>query len=230
MKSKATILRRITVLYVIFFAVIAFGLYRSISRLAGDGFNIGHNDAERILNENLNDRYVGIIYDLKVSAGEMDLETPIYSSQSDSIVIYSRPSSFDAEVISPRDRHFGMGNAAQRTVFMLSTLTYASVFIILFIIIGSLRKSIRKDNLFKKSNIALTRAIGILLIAASLLFSLLTWMEAKSIEPYLADTAYAINTGFPFNFSELIMGVVVFVIAEIFSISSLLSEDQKLTI
>lgn len=230
MTSKKIILRRITVLYVIFFAVIAFGLYRSVARITGDDFNTGRNDAKRIANEEIGNRTISVIYELQVATSGMDFQSPVYSSANDSVSIYTRPSSFDAEVVSPRNKHFGINNNLQRVVFLLSVLTYGAVFVILFIIIGSLRKSIRNDDLFKKSNIALTRAIGILLIAASLIFSTLTWLEARSIEPYLAGTPYAIDASFTFNFTEIIMGVLVFVIAEIFSISSRLSEEQKLTI
>lgn len=230
MKSKKIILRRITVLYVIFFAVIAFGLFRSVSRMTGDDFNTGRNDAHRIADGDFGEKHVNVLYDLQISGSEMDFETPIYSSGNDSIKIYARPSSFDVETVSPTAEKFGWSNVLLQIVFLLSTLTYAAVFAILFIIIGSLRRSIRNDDLFKKSNIALTRAVGILLIIASLLFSLLTWLEAESIAPFLVGTVYEINTAFPFNFSEILMGVVVFVIAEIFSISSLLSEEQKLTI
>ena len=37
MKSKKTILRRITTLYVVFFVVIAFGIVRTVSRFSGNG-------------------------------------------------------------------------------------------------------------------------------------------------------------------------------------------------
>lgn len=121
-------------------------------------------------------------------------------------------------------------NSYSITYGILAMLIYAAIFVILFVIIGSLRKSIRNDDVFRKSNIALTRAIGILLIAASLLFSLMSWLEARAAAPYFAGSPYAINTAFPFNFGEIIMGVLIFIIAEIFSISSSLSEEQKLTI
>ena len=41
MKSKKTILRRITTLYVVFFVVIAFGIVRTVSRFSGEDFNRG---------------------------------------------------------------------------------------------------------------------------------------------------------------------------------------------
>ena len=49
MKSKKTILRRITTLYVVFFVVIAFGIVRTVSRFSGEDFNTGRNDARRMV-------------------------------------------------------------------------------------------------------------------------------------------------------------------------------------
>ena len=89
---------------------------------------------------------------------------------------------------------------------------------------------LRKAEQSAEASADLLQAIGILLIAASLLFSLMSWLEARAAAPYFAGSPYAINTAFPFNFGEIIMGVLIFIIAEIFSISSTLSEEQKLTI
>ena len=49
MKSKKTILRRITTLYVVFFVMIAFGIVRTVSRFSGEDFNTGRNDARRMV-------------------------------------------------------------------------------------------------------------------------------------------------------------------------------------
>ena len=234
MKSKKIILRRITTLYVIFFVVIAFGVIRTVSRFSGEDFYTGRNDARRMMaaERMVTGRNVELIYDLRVATSNTGFDIPIYRGAADSITVYARPSLLDLEAVMPEgtaDEAFAFGSFS--IVYgLLATLTYAAIFVILFIIIGSLRKSIRNDDLFRKSNIALTRAIGILLIAASLLFSLMSWLEARAAAPYFAGSPFAINTAFPFNFGEIIMGVLIFLIAEIFSISSLLSEEQKLTI
>ena len=213
MKSKKTILRRITTLYVVFFVVIAFGIVRTVSRFSGEDFNTGRNDARRMVAaaRMADGRNVELMYDLRVATSTTGFDIPIYRNAADSVTMYARPSLLDLEAVMPAGSSSG-------------TSAFNSF------IIGSLRKSIRNDDVFRKSNIALTRAIGILLIAASLLFSLMSWLEARAAAPYFAGSPYAINTAFPFNFGEIIMGVLIFIIAEIFSISSTLSEEQKLTI
>ena len=228
MKSKKTILRRITTLYVVFFVVIAFGIVRTVSRFSGEDFNTGRNDARRMADG----RNVELMYDLRVATSTTGFDLPIYRNAADSVTMYARPSLLDLEAVMPAGSSSGPSpfNSYSIVYGLLAMMTYAAIFVILFVIIGSLRKSIRNDDVFRKSNIALTRAIGILLIAASLLFSLMSWLEARAAAPYFAGSPYAINTAFPFNFGEIIMGVLIFIIAEIFSISSTLSEEQKLTI
>ena len=228
MKSKKTILRRITTLYVVFFVVIAFGIVRTVSRFSGEDFNTGRNDARRMVAG----RNVELMYDLRVATSTTGFDIPIYRNAADSVTMYARPSLLDLEAVMPAGSSSGTSafNSYSIVYGLLAMMTYAAIFVILFVIIGSLRKSIRNDDVFRKSNIALTRAIGILLIAASLLFSLMSWLEARAAAPYFAGSPYAINTAFPFNFGEIIMGVLIFIIAEIFSISSTLSEEQKLTI
>ena len=223
MKSKKTILRRITTLYVVFFVVIAFGIVRTVSR-----FSRRMVAAARMADG----RNVELMYDLRVATSTTGFDIPIYRNAADSVTMYARPSLLDLEAVMPAGSSSGTSafNSYSIVYGLLAMMTYAAIFVILFVIIGSLRKSIRNDDVFRKSNIALTRAIGILLIAASLLFSLMSWLEARAAAPYFAGSPYAINTAFPFNFGEIIMGVLIFIIAEIFSISSTLSEEQKLTI
>ena len=177
-------------------------------------------------------RNVELMYDLRVATSTTGFDIPIYRNAADSVTMYARPSLLDLEAVMPAGSSSGTSafNSYSIVYGLLAMMTYAAIFFILFVIIGSLRKSIRNDDVFRKSNIALTRAIGILLIAASLLFSLMSWLEARAAAPYFAGSPYAINTAFPFNFGEIIMGVLIFIIAEIFSISSTLSEEQKLTI
>ena len=214
MKSKKTILRRITTLYVVFFVVIAFGIVRTVSRFSGEDFNTGRNDARRMVAaaRMADGRNVELMYDLRVATSTTGFDIPIYRNAADSVTMYARPSLLDLEAVMPAGSSSGTSafNSYSIVYGLLAMMTYAAIFVILFVIIGSLRKSIRNDDVFRKS--------------------LMSWLEARAAAPYFAGSPYAINTAFPFNFGEIIMGVLIFIIAEIFSISSTLSEEQKLTI
>lgn len=230
MTSRKVILRRITALYVIFFAVIAFSVVRTVSQFSGEDFNTGRNDAIRLFATQTDaSERVDILYELRTTTSTMDFEIPIHLDTIAGPDIYARPASLDVKAVSSTA---GKGPIRSYNTFygLLGMVIYAAIFVILFIIIASLRRSLRRDEALRKSNIALTRAIGIMLIAASLLFSLMNWLEACDVAPYFAGTDYRINTSFQFNFNEIIMGVLIFIIAEVFSISSMIGEEQKLTI
>ena len=112
---------------------------------------------------------------------------------------------------------------------LFSATCYIAICTILFVVLISLRKSIRHDNLFNRDNIKLIRAIGILLIASSLLANLAYYLEAQSLTQLLKDTSLLISIDI-YEFGDLFAGVLILVIAEIFAIGYDLSEEQKLTI
>lgn len=112
---------------------------------------------------------------------------------------------------------------------LFSGICYIAICTILFVVLFSLRNSIRHDNLFNRDNIKLIRAIGILLIASSLLVNLAYYLEAQSLTQLLKDTSLLISIDI-YEFGDLFAGVLILVIAEIFAIGYDLSEEQKLTI
>ena len=231
MKSQKTILHRVVALYIIFFVVIAISLVRTFSRFSGEAFNTGRNDVWRMLYEN-HDRKVDLLYDLPTATSIIDFDMPLSADSCNVVTVNARPSRLDVQVTYPIDDsdHTLSLHSYSIALGLLATAIYFAVFVILFIILGSLRKSIRSNDVFSRRNIALTRTIALLLIIASLMFSLVAWMEIRSVADLLAQTNFPLNKAFPFDFGEIIMGVLIFVIAEIFSIGSSLSEEQNLTI
>lgn len=201
MKSKKTILRRITTLYVVFFVVIAFGIVRTVSRFSGEDFNTGRNDARRMVAaaRMADGRNVELMYDLRVATSTTGFDIPIYRNAADSVTMYARPSLLDLEAVMPAGSSSGTSafNSYSIVYGLLAMMTYAAIFVILFVIIGSLRKSIRNDDVFRKSNIALTRAIGILLIAASLLFSLMSLARSAGRRTLFRRKSLCDKHGFP---------------------------------
>ncbi len=225
--TKKQTLRRITLLYIIFFAVILISLVFSVNSSAfSEGFKTGYNDGLRIMGDAVNENKVQIVYDLSGKTSDMDFNIPVYSVP-DELTIKARPAKIDIEAISPQ----GIGGIYYTLLIgLLATFTYAAIFVIIFMILGSLRRSIRTGDMFDKSNIARTRLTGILLIGASLLMSLALWLESRALAPYFEESSLTINTSFPFSFTEIIIGVLIFVVAEVLAIGYSISEEQKLTI
>jgi hypothetical protein len=229
MMTKKQTLRRLTLLYVIFFAVIAISLVLSFDSSFSEGFNTGYNDARRLVDNGISRDKFQIVYNLAGKTSDMDFDIPVYASGDGSLAINARPSMIDIEAVS-RDGN-AIGGISCTLVFgILSGLTYTAIFVVIFVILSSLRKSIRTGDVFNRSNILRTRLTGILLIGASLLMSLAAWLESRALAPYFEGSSLGINTSFQFNFTEIIIGVLIFVVAEVFAIGSSISEEQKLTI
>lgn len=231
MTSKQKSLRRLGILYIVFFVVILASITLSFHTSSlSEGFVTGMNDAQRMYDEGHGrGRKVEIIYDLRAATGHMDFNMPVFEKPDGSLSLHMRPSKIDVEAISNGTN--GLPKTGLALTFgILSVLVYAAIFVAIFMILASLRRSIRTDTGFERSNVIRTRLIGVLLIAASLLFSLASWIECRAVAPYFADSAFSISTSFPFNFTEIVTGVLILVIAEVFVIGNSLSEEQKLTI
>ncbi len=111
----------------------------------------------------------------------------------------------------------------------LSVFCYVIIVVILSLILHSLRKSIRQGNVFNRDNIKLIRAIAILIISSSLLSSLGHYIEIRQIIKLFAGTEWhPVWSGM--EYKEIILGLVILVIGEIFAAGYDLSEEQKLTI
>ena len=81
-----------------------------------------------------------------------------------------------------------------------------------------------------KSNVWRLRVIALLTIFSELCNSLSNWMMNHRAAELVTDTAYAVNSAFQFNYSTLIMGLLILFAAELTAIGRDLGEEQKLTI
>ncbi len=229
MRTKKQTLRRITLLYIIFFAVIAMSFVLSLNSSFSEGFHTGYNDVMRRLDNGLDKEDFHVIYNLPGKTSDMDFDIPVYSADESRLTIKARASMLDIEAIAPKGE--GLEGIYYYNIFViLATFAYVAIFIIIFMILRSLRRSIRRGDMFDRSNIVRTRLTGMLLICASLLFSLTSWLESRAAAPYFEGSSLAINTAFPFNYTEIIIGILIFVMAEVFAIGYSISEEQKFTI
>ena len=94
---------------------------------------------------------------------------------------------------------------------MLCPLLYLAIIVLMFVIIHSLRRSIREERTLDKRNVWYLRAIGMLTIVTEL----------------ISDT---VDAGFHVSYAMIIMGILILFAAEVFAIGQNLSEEQKLTI
>lgn len=222
MQTKTKSLNRVTLLYCLFFVVIAICALMSFN----DIIRTSKKDALRLFSQDKG-REVSIIYDIPVSTSDSDFNIGISNDEDGVDRVNARASRLDVEVVSKDSlRYSGLTMALSVIIF----LSYLAIFVFLFLMITSLRGSIKRDdNTFSKRVIIMIRAIAVMLIAASLISSLIVYLESASVASMLAGSGYKVAS-FQLNLQELIAGIMIFVIAEVFSIGNKIGEEHKYTI
>ena len=192
-----------------------------------DSFRAGFNDAMKVKSSETQGKSAEIIYEVPVVYQGLSFDTPVYHSGG--VEVNARPSALDLEIVTPEGQEIkGLGGSM---VFVgMAGCMYIAVFVIIFVILTSLRGSVKRGELMKRSVIVRTRAIAILLICASLSYSLSRYLENKAMSGFLDGNGFSITVQFPFDFLQIGTGILIFVIAEIFAIGHKLSEEQRLTI
>lgn len=115
-------------------------------------------------------------------------------------------------------------------LMILSALTYPVVVVLMFLIIRSVRRSLREDKPLEHCNALLLRAIALLTILGEVFDSVGMWMMTHRAAEVLSTTAYEVDTTFRLNFGMLVLGLLLLFAAEMFKIGHDLSEEQRLTI
>lgn len=112
----------------------------------------------------------------------------------------------------------------------VSGCAYLAIFVLIALIINSLRKSIRDEQPIRHSNITRTRAIGVLILVAELCRTMMQYINNREAADLLAGTSCEVLPCLPVDYWNLIVGILFLFMAEVFSIGTQLSEEQKLTI
>lgn len=124
-----------------------------------------------------------------------------------------------------------MGNNVYCYILMLVTgLSYLTILVLIALIINSLRKSIRDEQPLRHSNILRTRAIGILILIAELSEALSKYINNSEAARLLEGTSFEVVSTFPLSYWNIIVGILFLFMAEVLSLGTQLSEEQKLTI
>ena len=122
------------------------------------------------------------------------------------------------------------GSAWLYALVMLCPLLYLAIIVLMFVIIHSLRRSIREERTLDKRNVWYLRAIGMLTIVTELISDTVDWVMNSRAAELLAGSGYTVDAGFHVSYAMIIMGILILFAAEVFAIGQNLSEEQKLTI
>ncbi len=105
-----------------------------------------------------------------------------------------------------------------------------AIVVLMFLIIHSIRRSIREEHTLDRRNVWYLRAIGSLTILTELLNDVMTWRMSVRAAELLAPYGEAIDTAFHVSYANIILGILVLFTAEVCAIGQNLSEEQKFTI
>lgn len=231
MQNKKRLHKHLLAIYIIYFIALVIGF---TTQFIPD-FARGYSDAGRTMSQDLNQGSQRTYY---VSATMRNADP-----EADAIVIPSLPDHIKPQLEQVKllvsvNENYTLGNAFKVMAnngyaylfMMITAFSYLAILILIALIINSLRKSIRDEQPLCHRNITLTRAIGILILVAELSDAATKYINQAEATRLLSGTAYEVAQSFPVNYWNIIVGILFLFMAEVFSIGTQLSEEQKLTI
>ena len=236
MQNKKSLLKRLLVIYVTFFIVLVAGFAHNIipnlSRGAAEGLEMG-NDITRKWNTG-DPRMIFLLDNVRILAQPQDtlsFETPQASVQARirNLELLVEKNAPGKSPVALAFRAIG-GSVWIYLLVMLVPLLMLAIIILMFVIIHSLRRSIREEHPLDPRNVRYLRTIGLLTIASELLEDLLTWIMNSRAADLLTGSGYLVDTRFQVSYTPIIMGILILFAAEVFAVGQNLSEEQKLTI
>lgn len=110
-----------------------------------------------------------------------------------------------------------------------------AVFVLLFMILGSIRRSLRNGTVFSRKVIRYMRWLGWMVVVGTIVSDVAVYlMHLNSIdmlEQYARGLDLPLDAGVPVDsVPELFIGVVIMFLAEVFNIGYDMTEEQKLTV
>ena len=112
----------------------------------------------------------------------------------------------------------------------LCLLSVAAIFVLVVIVLFSLYRSARRDQLFPKRNSMLLSVIGLLLTFTSLALDTSAYLEQTVIVGLLRNTTWQPEVHFTLHFTRIFFGLTLIFLAQIFRIGRQLQEEHELTI
>lgn len=229
MQNKKRLHKHLLTIYIIYFAALIVGFAASILPDFSRGWKVAQETLELEMPQ-------GNVRSYYVSAPVIRMATDPIEIDGLAANVAPTISQLDLRVSVEEPHTFGnafkvMGNNGYCYLLLVITgLSYLTILVLIALIINSLRKSIRNEQPLRHSNILRTRAIGILILAAELSEALMKYISNGEAARLLDGTSFQVVQDFPVNYWNVIVGILFLFMAEVFSIGTQLSEEQKLTI
>lgn len=239
MENKRDLKVRISILYIVYFAALLGGIIYNTGPAFKNGAKLGFEISQTMMNS-IDDQtmrrsnlYIGVPVEGIPETGPVELDDSKHTSLTFTTpnvnIIATQDVSADTPIFDLIFSSIG-GSAALYFSSMAIMLLYIAIFVLTFLILHSLRRSVKNDIPLAKRCVWYTRTIGLILIVADILDTWGRWTMAKGAAKVLEGTDFTVDTSFTPNYYTLLLAVLVIFTAEIFAIGSHLGEEQKLTI
>lgn len=239
MQNKKSLLQRMLVIYITFFVLLAAGLAHSVLPNFSKGYNEGTTLGQDIARSwaSGSPRLIFMLGEVPLAEKEeyqiSGLDTLSGAKVTSSVrhldLTVALPAEPDANPMGLAFSAVG-GSPWIYLITMLSSVSYLAIIVLMFMIIHSIRRSIKEERTLDNRNVWFIRTIGILTIFVELGHDLSAWYMSSRAAELLVGSNVMIDTTLSISYPTIIMGILIIFTAEVFAIGQNLSEEQKLTI
>lgn len=229
MQNKRRLYKHLMIIYVFYFVALVIGFLSTIA----PSFSSGWREAQQTMDTDFTQGDVRTYYvyaPLRASGSELPAVEGVGTNTSVSVDNVRLRVTVPEKYTVSNSLKVMANNGFAYLLSMLTGVAYLAVFILIALIINSLRKSIRDEQPLRHGNIGRTRAIGILMLVAALSESFMKYINIREAAALLQGSALQVDTTFPLNYWNIIVGILMLFMAEVLVVGTQLSEEQKLTI
>lgn len=229
MQNKRRLYKHLMIIYVFYFVALVIGFLSTIA----PSFSSGWREAQQTMDTDFTQGDVRTYYvyaPLRASGSELPAVEGVGANTSVSVDNVRLRVTVPEKYTVSNTLKVMANNGFAYLLSMLTGVAYLAVFILIALIINSLRKSIRDEQPLRHGNIGRTRAIGILMLVAALSESFMKYINIREATTLLQGSALQVDTTFPLNYWNIIVGILMLFMAEVLVVGTQLSEEQKLTI
>ena len=229
MQNKRRLYKHLMIIYVFYFVALVIGFLSTIA----PSFSSGWREAQQTMDTDFTQGDVRTYYvyaPLRASGSELPAVEGVGANTAVSVDNVRLRVTVPEKYTVSNTLKVMANNGFAYLLSMLTGVAYLAVFILIALIINSLRKSIRDEQPLRHGNIGRTRAIGILMLVAALSESFMKYINIREAATLLQGSALQVDTTFPLNYWNIIVGILMLFMAEVLVVGTQLSEEQKLTI
>ena len=229
MQNKRRLYKHLMIIYVFYFVALVIGFLSTIA----PSFSSGWREAQQTMDTDFTQGDVRTYYVYappRASGSELPALDAVGANTSVSVDNVRLRVTVPEKYTVSNTLKVMANNGFAYLLSMLTGVAYLAVFILIALIINSLRKSIRDEQPLRHGNIGRTRAIGILMLVAALSESFMKYINIREAATLLQGSALQVDTTFPLNYWNIIVGILMLFMAEVLVVGTQLSEEQKLTI